>query len=236
MKKTYRVDKVLERNLNEQDPFPEEIDDEEDEEQKKGKQEKSKQEKEKEKEQKDISDVDKTDMEDDEDSETVEDEEVAVSITMNADAASGGQIKLVPFKKLSSLVSIESILRLFNIDPENIDEGFKDRLEISIKSPITDFKDEEYIIRLMDMIGEISIQKEGFSKTLTKKSAPNTNLQQAVTQQIGTPGEEGSAEIGSEEETKPEKAINLDYLPDLNYDFKKSVKNEFFDRILSSQQ
>lgn len=219
MKKTYRIDRVLEGNLNEQDVDP----DEENKEEKEPK--KSKYEKDKETERKDIEDVDKDDLEDEEKSDTIEDEEVAVAITKNA---MNNEIKLISFKRLSSLVSIESILKLFNINPNKVESGFEEKMEISIKSPLPDFSDQEYKIRLMDKIGEISIKKEGFNQTLTKKSPATTTLQQAVTQQVGD-------ETAAEKESEKTETVNLDYLPDLNYDFKKSIKNEFFDRIIGSK-
>jgi hypothetical protein len=126
------------------------------------------------------------------------------------------------------LVNIAAVLKLFNNDPDDVDNDFKDRLELTIKSPLSSFKDEEYTIRIMDKIGEISVNRKGFNKTISKKSNPanNTNLQQAVDQQISGEEEQGQEEPETER-------IDLSYLPDLDYEFKKIIKNEFFDRIRS---
>ena len=221
--KKYRVDKVLKSNLNE-----EELESEPEIDTNNRKDKKTQIEKEKEVEKKDIKDVEKDDL-DDEEYDSVDRSEVAASAILNADASSGGTIKLIPFQKLSSIISIESLLKLFNINPDNVESGFQDKLEITIRSPLADFKEEKYIIRLMDAIGEIYIHRGDLDYTITKKSTgATTSLQQAVDQQINT-------EEPSEEENQEEESIDLSYLPELNFAFKKSVKDEFFNRILSSK-
>lgn len=167
---------------------------------------------------KDLDDVDKDDLEDDE----VEEGDVAVSIALNDNMQGGGKIKLVSFRQLPSLTTIESILKLFDLDPNKVPPNFKDMLELTIKSPLADFTNQIYEIRLMDGYGELSINRPDFSKTINK-TAPGANMQQAVQNQMGGEGEQ------------PEQQINLGYLPALNYEFRQTVKNEFFNRILAKR-
>lgn len=207
MPKKYRLDKVLKNNLSENEKDKE----------------KTQYEKDKDVEEKDIEDVEKDDLDDEENE--IEDEEVAVSITMNAKSDGGGKIKLVPFKNLTNLMTIENILSLFKIDPSQSDKDFENKIELTIRSPLTDFKDEKYVIRLMNGTGEITVNKSNLNQTFSKKSkALNTNLQQAINQQVG---QDQTQQEPEEEKNK----VDLSYLPDLNYDFQKSVKREFFDRI-----
>lgn len=168
---------------------------------------------------KNISDVEKDDLEDDD----IEQGDVAVSITLNDNLRDGGKIKLVSFRQLPSLSSVESILKLFDFDSNNVTPEFKNVLEITIKSPLPDFSDEMYEIRLMDGSGEISISRPEFNKTISK-TAPGSNMQQAVQSQVGPEGEQ---------QTEPQ--VNLGYLQALNYEFRQSIKNEFFNRILSKR-
>jgi hypothetical protein len=177
-------------------------------------------EKDKDKETKDIEDVEKQDLDEPEEEEP-EEEEIAVSIKYNDNDKRGGQIKLINYKRLSSLNSIESLLGLFDIDPENVAPDFQDKIQITINSPLSDFKEEEYIINLMDKSGEISIYRPDFKTTIEKQS--KGNLEQVVQQGTAEPGTEAA---------KPKKEIDLGYLPELNVVFRRTVKNEFFDRIL----
>lgn len=171
---------------------------------------------------KEIKDIDKSDLEDE---ENVKDEDVAVSLKLNDNVEQGGQIKLVSFKRLSTLVNIEGLLSYFDINPENVSSIFKDAMLITIQSPLNDFKNEQYIIKLMDGIGEIIIHRQDFNNTITKMGTGATiPMDQAVQQQTG---DEETAEVA--------KPIDLSYLPALNFEFKRSVKNEFFDRILARQ-
>jgi len=91
---------------------------------------------------KDISDLDKDDMDDEE--ARPDEEDVAVSITMNDNVDKGGQIRFVNFTKLATLTSIEACLKLFKIDPDNVDKAFDDMLQLTFRSPIKDFSEEEY--------------------------------------------------------------------------------------------
>ncbi len=116
--------------------------------------------------------------------------------------------------------SIESLLKLFNLSADQNPEPFKNMVQLTIRSPLADFTDEVYEIRLMDGNGEISIQRPELNTTISKKSA-TMNMQQAV-----------QGQMGGEEETPP---ANLGYLPELNYEFRQAVKNEFFNRILSKR-
>jgi len=214
-----RLDKLLDNYLFEQ---PEE---EEPEEEKPAKKDPnlSTVEKEKDVEEKDIEDVDKDDLDNEEGDETPEGDVVA-SIKLNNNIEGGGQIKLIDKKKISSLTSIETILSMFKIDPENPAKGFKDKMEITINSPLSDFKEHEYVITLMDKIGQLSISRPDFKTTITKKSTGmGGNLGQAVEQGVGEPGEEAE---------KPEEQVDISYLPELDSEFLKAVKNEFFDKIL----
>jgi len=175
---------------------------------------------------KELSNVDKKDL-DDEEGEETDDEEVVAAIKFDDNKEEGGQIKLLNAEKLSSMTSIENILKLFKIDPEKVPEGFKDKMEITINSPLSDFKDDEYKILLMDKIGQISIKRPDFKTTITKKS--KGNLGQEVQNQMGG-GEEVPGAEGAEE--KPAEEVDLSYLPELDTEFARAVKNEFFDRIL----
>jgi hypothetical protein len=214
--KQKRLDRLIENTLYEQ---PEEETPEEEEGDKEP--EETGAEKEQEKDTKDIKDVEKSDLDDEE--EEPEDEEIAVSIKFNDNDEKGGDIKLVSYRRLSAINSIESILKLFDIDPNNIPADFKDKIEITINSPVADFKDEEYKITLRDKSGEVSVYRPDFKTSIEKQS--KTPLGQAVQQAVGEPGAEAPA--------PPEKPpIDLSYLPELETVFRRTVKNEFFDRIL----
>lgn len=202
--KIKKLDELLESTLFEQEPEKDEEDVEK----------------------KDIEDIEKKDLggEDGEDEEKPDEEDVVVAIKFDDNAEGGGQIKLIDRKKLSSINSIESILKLFKIDPDKVPAGFKDKIEITINSPLSDFKEEEYIVTLMDKIGQIAVRRSDFKTTITKKSAGGGNLGQEVQQSVGA---------GEEEIEKPtEKEVDLSYLPELEVEFTKAVKNEFFDRVL----
>ena len=177
-------------------------------------------------EKKDISNIEKGDLEDEEERDSLDDEEEPVlSVNINKMPDKGGQIKLVKWGGLESFGSIESILKLFNLDSEKLQQGFEDRIIITIKSPLQDFKEEEYKITLMDKIGEISINRPDFVDTITKKSTgQGMNMQQAI----------GAEETGEVEE-KPAEEIDLSYLPELNTVFLKTIKGQFFDRILEKR-
>lgn len=212
--KNKQLDKVLTNTLYEE---PEDIstDDKEDSDKN------TEVEKDQEKKTKNIKDVDKEDLEDKE--VDPDNEEVAVSIKLNDNDDAGGSIKLISYKRLGAMNSIESLLKLFDIDPEKVSSTFKDRLEITINSPISDFKDQEYKISLMDKTGEISINRPDFKTSIEKHST--VPMGQAVQQSVGEPG--------IEQTTEPEEeSIDLGYLPELNLVFRRTIKNEFFDRIL----
>lgn len=218
-----RLDKLIESSLNEQEPgTAEPIVDQP---KKKAKGDETEAEKDKDTETKDIKDVEKQDLDEPEEEEP-EEEEIAVSVKYNDNDQKGGQIKLISYKRLNSLNSIESTLKLFNIDPDKVAPDFKDKIEITINSPVPDFKEEEYIITLMDKSGEISIYRSDFKTTIEKQSTGN--LEQAVQQNIGG-GEQPETEVPAET------GIDLSYLPELNNVFRKTIKNEFFDRILDKQ-
>lgn len=173
---------------------------------------------------KDLGDVDKDDLEDDD----IEEGDVAISVTLNDNLKGGGKIKLVSFRQLPSLTTVEALLRLFDIDPEKTPPSFKDMLEITIRSPLADFVNQTYEIRLMDGYGELSINRPDFNKTISK-TAPGANMQQAVQAQTSPEGSEQPAQPEQQQQ------INLGYLSALNYEFRQSVKNEFFNRILAKQ-
>ena len=214
--KRKRLDRLIEGNLYEQpEDADADLDDENDEPSD------TEAEREQEKDTKDIKDVDKDDL-DDEDEEP-EDEEVAASIKFNNNDQKGGDIKLISYGRLGSLNSIESILELFDIDPDNVAEDFKNRIELTINSPLSDFKDQEYKITLADHTGEISINRPDFKTSIEKQST--TPMGQAVQQAVGEPGAEQAPQPA-------EKGIDLGYLPELNTVFRRTIKNEFFDRIL----
>jgi hypothetical protein len=171
---------------------------------------------------KDLSDVDREDLEDTE----VEEEDVAVSVKLNKNVDKSGQIELVDYTTLSTLNSIESILDLFDIKTEDIHKLFEKQLVLTIQSPIRDFKDEKYIIRLMDGMGQITIEREDLHKTIEKKgTGQSTTMDQAVQQQVS--GEEGTQE--------PQEQIDISYLDTLNYEYKRFIKDEFFERILNQK-
>lgn len=173
-------------------------------------------EKEKEKDNINIGDIEKDDL--DYDSE-FEDSDVAIAIKLNNNTDTSGEIRLVPFKRLSTISKIEDLIGLFNIDPTNMAGAFEDQLTLTIQSPLKDFEDEKYIIRLMDGMGEISINRDEFSKTISKQGTEVTNLDQASSK--GLEGEE------------EKKEIDLSYLEMLNYEFRRMVKDEFFSRVLT---
>ena len=177
-----RLDELIEHTLFE---APEDEQDEKPEETEQPKNVKPKDEKEAKK--KSIEQTDKDDLKDEEEPE---DKEVAVSVKMNRGAEGAGQIKLIDYQKLSSLTSIESLLKLFDIDPDKAPPGFKDKMEITINSPLKDFKEEEYNITLMDKIGQIAIRRPDFKTTITKKSTGmgGGNLGQAVEQGLPAGG------------------------------------------------
>lgn len=213
--KQKRLDKLIENTLYEQ---PEDLDVENKD--KEPEETETEVEKEKEKETKDIKDIDKDDLDAEEDEP--EDEEVAASVKLNDNDQKGGDIKLINYKRLGSLNTIESLLKLFDIDTENVPADFKDRIELTINSPATDFKDQEYKITLMDKSGEISINRPDFKTSIEKQS--KVSMGQAVQQAVGEPGAE------SEQQAQP--PIDLSYLPELNSVYRRTIKNEFFDRIL----
>jgi len=197
---------------------------------------------------KDISDLDKDDMDDEE--ARPDEEDVAVSITMNDNVDKGGQIRFVNFTKLATLTSIEACLKLFKIDPDNVDKAFDDMLQLTFRSPIKDFSEEEYEVKLMDMLGEITVHRPDYNTTITKKSVditppeePTTDLNQTVQNNVA--GQQENPEAGENNENPPEEqppvknteegGINLDYLNELDDVFRKVVYNEFFNRILRTQ-
>jgi hypothetical protein len=216
-----RLDELITQTLYEQDPEEEEDDTDTSDKDAKNK------EKDKDVDKKELSSVDKKDLDDEEGNETDDDEEIVAAIKFDDNKEEGGQIRLLNAEKLSSMTSIENILKLFKIDPENVPQGFKDKMEITINSPLSDFKDDEYKILLMDKIGQISIKRPDFKTTITKKS--KGNLGQEVQNQIGG-GEEVPGAEGAEE--KPAEEVDLSYLPELDTEFARAVKAEFFDRIL----
>lgn len=178
--------------------------------------------KEKDTKEKDLEDVEKNDLGDEEETPSGD---VVASIKLNNNVEGGGQIKLIEKNKISGLTSIENILSMFKIDPENPAKGFKNKIEITINSPLSDFKEHEYTITLMDKIGQLSISRPDFKTTITKKSTGmGGNLGQAVEQGVGEEPEEAAE--------KPEEQVDLSYLPELDSEFLKAVKNEFFDKIL----
>lgn len=217
-----RLDKLLESTLFEQ-PEDDIEDSEED------KEEKTKSEKDTERKTKEIKDIDKEDVEDDnDDDEATEDEEIAVSVKLNDNDRAGGDIKLINFKRLNTFNTIESLLEIFDIDPDEIAGDFKNKIEISIKSPVDDFKDEEYKIILRDRSGEIAIDRPNLKTSIEKQS--KTPMGQAVQQ--------ATAEPGVETEIQPaesEAQADLSYLAELNPVFTKTIKSEFFDRILRKE-
>jgi len=177
-------------------------------------------------EKKDIEDIEKDDLEDDEEDDLEREEDVAVSVNLNKVPEKGGQIKLITWPKLDSLNSIESILKLFNLSSEQLQRGFENRVVITIKSPLNDFKDEEYKITLMDKIGEISINRPDFTDTIVKKSAgAGMNMQQAI----------GAGEAPAAGEQLPAQQVDLSYLPELDAVFLKTIKGQFFDRLLDKR-
>lgn len=208
---------LISKNLYEQD----EQDDQDDNLNPQDDQENQVSQKEKEKQSKNISDIDKDDLEQDDE---FDESDVAVSLKLNDNTKTGGgKIKLVTFKRLTTLTKIEDILELLNVPTQNIQGVFEDQLEITIGSPLSDFKDQQYIVRLMDGAGEIAIYRgEGFNSTITKHGtgSPSSDLGSAAQQ-------------GLEGEETPEKQIDLSYLPALNYEFQQAVKDEFFNRILA---
>lgn len=136
-----------------------------------------------------------------------EDDGVVVSVKLNDNTKGGsGQIKLLGLKKLGGINKIEDLIKLFDINPDNIKNVFKDRMEITIMSPLKEFKDDVYIIRLMHGIGELYIKKgDKINNTITKYGK------------------------GTTEE------VDLSYLDDLNLEFKQAVKNGLFDRIIGER-
>lgn len=210
--KRKRLDKLLDITLNEAPDDDQDIEDEPEE---------TEAEKEKEAETKDLKDMDDDDLEATDDEEP-EDEEIAASIKLNNNDQKGGDIKLISYGRLSSLNTIESLLELFDIDPNNVADIFKNRLELTINSPVSDFKDQEYKISLMDKAGEISINRPDFKTSIEKQST--SQMGQAVQQAVGEPG--------AEPEQQAQPPVDLNYLPELNIVFRRTIKNEFFDRIL----
>jgi len=215
--KQKRLDRLIEDTLYEQPEEPD-LDDEDEE------PDETEAEKDKDKETKNIKDVDKEDLDAEEEDEP-EDEEIAASIKLNDNDQKGGGIKLISYRRLGSLNTIESLLQLFDIDPENVAADFKDRIEITVNSPVSDFKDQEYKITLMDKSGEISISRPDFKTSIEKQST--VPMGQAVQQAVGEPGAEPA-----EPEQQAQPAIDLGYLPELNTVYRRTIKNEFFDRIL----
>lgn len=210
-KKNYSLIDLLEHNL-----YEKELPDDEQEKPAEDEPDSETTEKDQERKTKDIEDIEKDDLEYDEE---FSEKEVAASIKLNDNSKEGGgQIKLVDFKELSTLGSIEKILGLFKIDPKKDRGQFKDQIEISISSPIADFKSEQYVIRLMDGIGEISVYKEGgYSNTITKTGSGET-MAAATDQNLS--GEE-------------EQEIDLSYMKALNFEFRQAVKNEYFSRVIA---
>lgn len=217
--KTKRLDKLIERTLYEAPEEPDLDDEEKDKEP-----EETEAEKDKEKDTKNIKDVDQDDL-DDEDADEPEDEEIAASVKLNDNDQEGGGIKLISYRRLGAFNTIESLLDLFDIDTEAVPKDFKDRIELTINSPVSDFKDQEYKIVLMDKAGEISINRPDFKTSIEKQST--VPMQQAVQQSVGEPGTETA-----EPEQPEQPAIDLGYLPELNTVYRRTIKNEFFDRIL----
>jgi hypothetical protein len=163
-----------------------------------------------------ISSIEKSDLEDDEE---FEEGDVAVSVKLNNNTKTAGEIKLIPFSRLSTMTKIEDLISLFNIEPEKISGAFEDQLAISLQSPASGFESEKYIIRLMDGLGEIVIDRDNFHKTISKQGSGVSNLGQATQKELG----------GDEEE---EQQVDLSYLEILNYEFKRFIKDEFFARLL----
>lgn len=223
--KKKRLDKLLESTLFEQ---PEDNTEDSEEDSEEDDEEKTKSEKDTERKTKEIKDIDKEDVEDEEDDEATGDEEIAVSVKLNDNDRTGGDIKLINFKRLNTFNTIESLLEIFDINPDEVAGDFKNKIEISIKSPVADFKDEEYKVILRDRSGEIVINRPDLKTSIEKQS--KTPMGQAVQQ--------ATAEPGVEAETQPiesEAQADLSYLAELNPVFTKTIKSEFFDRLLSAK-
>ena len=102
-----RLDELIVRTLYEQEPEEEEEADTKDTSDKDTKN----KDREKDVEKKDLSNVDKKDLDDEEGEETDADEEVVAAIKFDDNKDEGGQIKLLNVEKLSSMTSIENILK-----------------------------------------------------------------------------------------------------------------------------
>jgi hypothetical protein len=172
---------------------------------------------EQERKEKDIGDIERDDMVD----EKPDEGETVVSINLN------GKIKFLDAREISDIFNVESILQLYKIDdPSNIDEKYGKKIEITMNSPLSDYRDYKYTIKLMEAIGEIQVFRPGFSQAFQAK-APLQNMAGAAQQQL-QPGAQG-AETGVEEK----RGLNISgYIDELNGLFATLVKQEFIDRIL----
>lgn len=213
-KKSVPMSEAIDIYLFEQEPEGQE---EEPEEQETNQQTSDVAQKDKDRETKELDDIEKDDLDYDDE---FEDGDVAISVKLNDNVQKGGEIKLVSFQRLSTINKIEDLLKLFNIDQNKVADAFENQLELTIQSPLSDFENEKYIVRLMDGSGEISIQRDDFNKTISKSGTGGANLGTATQQQLG----------GEEEQ---ERQIDLTYLPALNFEFKEAVGDEFFSRILA---
>lgn len=171
----------------------------------------------KDREEKELEDIDKDDMEDD---EKPDKGETVISANLN------GKIKFFDSEEASDIFNIESLLTLYKIDdPANIDKKYGKKIEITIKSPLSDYRDYKYVVKLMEAIGEIQVFRPGFNQTFQAK-APLQNMAGAAQQQL----EPGAAEAPKVEE--PEGLNITGYLDELNRLFQNLIKKEFLDRIL----
>jgi hypothetical protein len=172
----------------------------------------------KDREEKELGDIDKDDMEDD---EKPDKGETVISSNLN------GKIKFLDAEEASDIFNIESILTLYKIeDPSNIDPRYGKKIEITLKSPLSDYRDYKYVVKLMEAIGEVQVFRPGFNQTFQAK-APLQTMAGAAQQQL----EPGATEAPQEVE-QPQGLNITGYLDELNRLFQNLVKKEFFDRIL----
>ena len=172
----------------------------------------------KDREEKELGDIDKDDMEDD---EKPDKGETVISSNLN------GKIKFFDAEEASDIFNIESVLSLYKIeDPANIDPRYGKKIEITLKSPLSDYRDYKYVVKLMEAIGEIQVFRPGFNQTFQAK-APLQTMAGAAQQQLA-PGAEGAPP-----EVEQPQGLNIaGYLDELNRLFQKLIKQEFIDRIL----
>lgn len=162
--------------------------------------------------------IDKVDLDDTSDNESDTDKEIVLSIKLN------GKIKLLSVEEASNIFDLTSVLSLYNIDDiSNIPKDYlkKDKIEIVFTSPLSDFKYQTYIVKMLKGLAQLEVHRDDLDQTYTSREP--VNMQKAVEQNI------------SPTEVTPYVYMDASkYFENLNNNFVTIVKKQFIDRLVAS--